>query len=170
MRIFSAGQKPTNIVERKRLCELLADGTSVEFIRTEVINPDTGAIVSTTDTALDGTAYVVVDEENVSECPPPIVVEKTVGRERLSLDDTAAGSLTAPAAADFAYITAVGCGYASDEGTAVLNDGTIGHQVATGASFQVCDDDFADFSAIAEAGNTLELEVTYKQCVVKADD
>lgn len=167
MDIISTGVKPENIRSTELLCELLADGTDVKFNRCTEKDPVTNEVISVSNFNLDGTVYEVVDEANVSICPPPQIVEKTIGRERLSLTDAEAGNLTPVAGADFANITFKGCGYASDEGTAVLADGTIGHEFGNGGAVKVCGEDMADFSAIAATGQTLEVEVTYKQCVQK---
>jgi len=172
MQIFNSGNKPQNKVDRFRFCERLADGTVVEFNRVVVTNPTSGATISTTDTNLDGTPYTVVDENNVSECAPPQIVEKTIGRERISADDaTAVGPAATPADADFAYVQVLsGCGFLSDDGTDVLADGSVGFQLAQGGSAKICDADIPNLSVISETGGTLELEVVYKQCVVKTED
>lgn len=170
MEIVNPGIKPQDaaaIGDKELLCETLADGSQVQFWRvTKIVNgvPDG----TKTDVNLDGTPYTVVDEANVEICAPPQVVEKTEGRERLSLDDVDAGALTVPADVDSAYFSVVsGCGFVSDDGTTVLPDGTIGHGVAPGAFGKVCGEDLADFSAIAATDETLEIEVTYKKCVLK---
>lgn len=172
MQILNSGNKPHNTVDRFRFCERLADGTVVEFNRVIVTNSTTGASISTTDTNLDGTAYTVVDENNVSECAPPQIVEKTVGRERITADDTtAAAPASTPASADLAYIQVVsGCGFFSDDGTAVLADGSVGFQLAQGGSAKVCDADIPNLSVISETGGSVSVEVVYKQCVVKTED
>ena len=173
MEIVNPGIKPAGAgldADKLLVCETLADGTQVKFWRyTQTSDGVPTGVIN--DINLDGTAYTVVDEANVKVCPPEQLVEKTIGRERLSLDDAAAGALTVPADADSAKICVVsGCGFLSDDGTAVLNDGTIGVGVADGALGTVCGDNLADFSAIAAEGETLEIEVTYKQCVVKAQE
>lgn len=168
MEILNLGKKPENVIEQELLCESLADGSMVKFNRVTTINPVTGAIVSVANFNQDGTAYTVVDETAVNVCAPPQTVEKTIGRERLSVTDAAASSLTVPAGADVAVFSVVsGCGYVSDDGTAVLADGSIGHAFAAGGSAKVCGEDMADFSAIAATGEAMEVEVTYKQCVEK---
>lgn len=64
MNVVTPGQKPQNVVQCERLCELLADGTTVQFERTTV-KDSKGNVVSVVDKNLDGTPYTVVDPTQV---------------------------------------------------------------------------------------------------------